>query len=82
MEYNEEEEMKDSEIDSIFAEPKLNEYIFVIDRSGSMNGQPMQLAKEALLLFLHSIPLGSKFNVVSFGTNFEKLFDTSKLYNQ
>ena len=33
--------MKDSEIDSIFAEPKLNEYIFVIDRSGSMFGQPM-----------------------------------------
>jgi von Willebrand factor A domain-containing protein 5 len=31
---------------------------------------------------LHSIPLGSKFNVISFGTNFEKLFHTSKLYNQ
>ena len=41
MNFEEEEEMKDSEIDSIFAEPKLNEYIFVIDRSGSMFGQPM-----------------------------------------
>ncbi len=33
--------MKESEIDTIFPEPKLNEYIFVIDRSGSMFGQPM-----------------------------------------
>jgi von Willebrand factor A domain-containing protein 5 len=58
----------------MFLEPKLNEYIFVIDRSGSMWGQPMNLAKEALLLFLHSLPLNCKFNVVSFGTNYEKLF--------
>lgn len=33
--------MKDSEIHSMFSEPKLNEYVFIIDRSGSMNGKPM-----------------------------------------
>jgi von Willebrand factor A domain-containing protein 5 len=50
--------------------PKLNEYIFVIDRSGSMEGAPIKLANQALKLFLHSLPLGCKFNVVSFGSDF------------
>ena len=29
-------------------EIKLNEYVFLIDRSGSMNGKPIALASEAL----------------------------------
>jgi len=31
---------------------------------------------------LHSIPLGSKFNVISFGSNFTKLFPESVVYNE
>ena len=46
-----------------------------------MSGKPIELAVEALKLFLHSIPLGSKFNVYSFGSDFEKLFDASVVYN-
>jgi hypothetical protein len=47
-----------------------------------MSGKPIELAVEALKLFLHSIPLGSKFNVYSFGSDFEKLFDESVVYNE
>jgi hypothetical protein len=47
-----------------------------------MGGSPIQLAVGALKLFLHSLPIGSKFNVVSFGTDFEKLFPDSVEYNE
>jgi hypothetical protein len=47
-----------------------------------MGGKPIKLAVEALKLFLHSIPIGSKFNVVSFGSGFEKLFVNSVPYNE
>ena len=46
-----------------------------------MGGSPIKLAREALLLFLHSIPVGSKFNVVSYGSNHTKLFPQSVEYN-
>jgi hypothetical protein len=35
-----------------------------------------------LRLFLHSLPLGCKFNVVSFGSNHVKVFKKSFEYNQ
>ncbi|KAK3602215.1 hypothetical protein CHS0354_039961 [Potamilus streckersoni] len=50
------------------------EFIFIIDRSGSMEGKKIQNAKEALLLFLKSIPIDSYFNVIGFGSGFESLF--------
>ena len=36
---------------------------------------------QALKLFLHSLPVGSKFNVVSFGSSYVNLFDHSLTYN-
>ena len=45
------------------------EYIFLIDRSGSMK-YTIELAKEALILFLQSLPTGCKFNICSYGKNF------------
>jgi len=53
------------------------EFIFLLDRSGSMSGTRIENAKMALILFLKSLPPGSYFNVVSFGENFDKLFDES-----
>jgi hypothetical protein len=58
------------------------EYIFLIDRSGSMQGTPIKLAVQALKVFLHSLPLGCFVNVYSFGSKFEILFETSMEYTQ
>ncbi|XP_061170034.1 von Willebrand factor A domain-containing protein 5A-like [Saccostrea echinata] len=58
------------------------EFVFVIDRSGSMGGDRMKKAKEALLLLLKSLPVDCLFNVVSFGSDFSFLFAKSKQYNE
>ena len=55
------------------------EFIFILDRSGSMNGNRMQLAKNAAVLFLKSLPVTSKFNIISFGTNAAKMFENSEI---
>ena len=41
----------------------------------------MEKAKDALILFIKSLPQDTYFNVVSFGTNFEFLFPESVIYN-
>ena len=51
-----------------------DEYWLVIDRSGSMGGQKIKDAKTALVLFVKSLPVGCKFNILGFGSNFETLF--------
>lgn len=61
--------------DFLELEPKLYEYIFLVDRSGSIEGDSIRLAVEAIKLFLHRLPIGSKFNIVSFGSDFCSVFD-------
>ncbi|XP_044132183.1 von Willebrand factor A domain-containing protein 5A-like [Bufo gargarizans] len=67
------------------------EFIFVVDRSGSMecamNSEPNSLqridsAKETLVLLLKSLPLGCYFNIFGFGSHFESFFTESKEYTQ
>ncbi|XP_076095358.1 von Willebrand factor A domain-containing protein 5A-like [Mytilus galloprovincialis] len=58
------------------------EFIFVMDRSGSMKGDRMEKSKAALLLFLKSLPVGCLFNIVSFGSDYSFLFDRSQHYNE
>lgn len=58
------------------------EFIFVMDRSGSMGGDRMEKSKAALLLFLKSLPVGCLFNIVSFGSDYSFLFDRSQQYNK
>jgi len=53
------------------------EFIFLLDRSGSMKGARIERAKQALSLFLRSLPPNCRFNVVSFGTSFVKLYTDS-----
>ena len=58
------------------------EFIFLVDRSGSMSGGFICSARETLILFLKSLPERSYFNIVGFGTQFEKLFTQSVPYTQ
>ena len=53
------------------------EYIFLIDRSGSMSGSRIDMAKTSLTLFLKSLPRDSLFNIVSFGSEFTFLHSES-----
>jgi len=59
---------------------QMKEYIFVIDRSGSMY-QSIKLARLALKLFLQSLPYGSKFNIVSYGSSFKFMYKKSADYD-
>ena len=58
------------------------EFVFLVDRSGSMRGSYIKDAAQTLLLFLKSIPTGCYFNVICFGSHFKRLFPESVPYNQ
>jgi Ca-activated chloride channel family protein len=58
------------------------EVIFVIDRSGSMAGPSIAEVRNALQLCLRSLASGSRFNIVSFGSRYEPLFDRSRAYDE
>ena len=50
-------------------------FIFCIDRSGSMSGKRIYLAKESLLYFIRSLPdSNSNFEIISFGSIYEAMF--------
>ena len=51
-----------------------SEFIFLVDRSGSMSGGFINSARETLILFLKSLPEGCNFNIIGFGSSYEKLF--------
>jgi len=57
-----------------------SEFLFLLDRSGSMSGSRIEMAKSALLLFLKSLPPDCYFNIIGFGDKFEYLFPKSKKY--
>ena len=57
-------------------------FIFLIDRSGSMYGNRINMAKQSLIYFLKSLQEnGSKFNIISFGSEFYSIFDNNRLVN-
>ncbi|XP_078060285.1 von Willebrand factor A domain-containing protein 5A-like isoform X2 [Mustelus asterias] len=67
------------------------EFIFLMDRSGSMGCQMsdddkgrsrIQSAKDTLLLLLKSLPMGCYFNIYGFGSTFKSFFPESVEYNQ
>ncbi|XP_066293427.1 von Willebrand factor A domain-containing protein 5A-like isoform X1 [Branchiostoma lanceolatum] len=57
------------------------EFIFILDRSGSMSGNKIKDARETLLLFLKSLPIGCYFNIVGFGSSHQSLFKGSQQYD-
>jgi Ca2+-binding EF-hand superfamily protein len=58
------------------------EFIFLLDRSGSMQGGQIRRAAEALQLFLRSLPQGCRFNIIGFGCHPELLFDSPVPYDE
>lgn len=46
-----------------------------------MKGKRIEKAKEALVLFIKSLPEDIYFNVVSFGNQSQRLFTNSERYN-
>ncbi|CAJ0745586.1 18116_t:CDS:2 [Entrophospora sp. SA101] len=62
--------------------PIQTEIVFIVDRSGSMQGEPIKKAGQALELFLRSLPEDCYFNVVSFGSSHDSLFPKSQEYSQ
>ncbi|EOA87980.1 hypothetical protein ACJQWK_09136 [Exserohilum turcicum] len=62
--------------------PEKPEIVFVCDRSGSMGGTRIELAKQALKVFLKSLPIGVKFNICSFGWQHSFLWPQSVAYSQ
>ena len=66
--------------DDIKLSPAL--FIFLIDQSGSMAGSPIKVASKALLLFLQSLPVGSYYQIIGFGSNYKVYDNTPKEYNQ
>lgn len=57
------------------------EIVFIVDRSGSMYDK-MDTLKSALHLFLASLPVGTYFNIVSFGQSYSFFWESSQLYNE
>lgn len=58
------------------------EFIFIVDRSGSMSGSKMTQTRSALQLFLRALPANSYFNIIGFGSSHRSLFNTSQPYNE
>lgn len=61
-------------------QPASPEVVFVIDRSGSMEGKITTL-QTALCVFLKSLPVGVCFNICSFGSGYSFMWPKSKVYN-
>ncbi|XP_030842786.1 protein mono-ADP-ribosyltransferase PARP4 [Strongylocentrotus purpuratus] len=52
------------------------EVVLLLDCSTSMKGEPKQDAKKICKMILQSLPEKSRFNVITFGTDFTELFPT------
>ena len=59
------------------------EYLFLVDRSGSMAGRSIQIVKHALLMLLRMLPEEqTMFNIFSFGDGVDSLWRKSQPYHQ
>lgn len=60
-------------------EPSL--FIFLVDQSGSMYGEAIQLVIKSLLIFIQSLPQNSYFQFIGFGSYFTKYNEHPVKYN-
>jgi hypothetical protein len=57
------------------------ELVFLVDRSGSMQGTSIEEVRNALQLCLRSMVAGCHFNIIGFGSTTDALFRQSREYN-
>lgn len=57
-----------------------SEVIFVVDRSGSMQGASIAEVRNALQLCLRSLIAGCRFNIIGFGSSVDPLFHKARDY--
>ena len=57
-------------------------FIFLVDQSGSMSGSRIKIASKALQLFIQSLPVGSYYQIIGFGSNFRKYDNIPKEYKK
>ena len=57
-----------------------SEFIFLVDRSGSMSGEHIYHVKETLILSLKSLPENCLFNMIGFGSYYRSLFPESQRF--
>lgn len=58
------------------------EIIFIADRSGSMGGSKMNTLRDAMTVFLKSLPKECHLNIYSFGSSYSSLWEKSRQYSQ
>ena len=57
-------------------------FIFLIDQSGSMSSSRINIASKAFLLFLQSLPAGSFYQIIGFGSGYKFYDEIPKEYEQ
>lgn len=67
------EEDQKPELEELTGFEEKNFFIFIVDRSGSMSGEKMNTTKEAMLLFMQSLPPDCQFQIIGFGSTYEGL---------
>ena len=68
-----------SENDEEISHPSI--FIFLLDQSGSMSGERIKIASKALELFIQSLPAGSYYQIIGFGSDYKVYEDAPKEYN-
>ncbi|KAL4466767.1 hypothetical protein ABPG74_010364 [Tetrahymena malaccensis] len=76
-------QVKKSFFKATFGEVELMkaEFLLLIDRSGSMAGSNIETAKQSLIFFLKSLPEGSIYNIISFGSDYSIMYSQSVQFN-
>jgi hypothetical protein len=62
--------------------PSHPEIVFIADQSGSMKGSKNDALVSALMVFVKSLPLGVRFNIIAFGRSVKALWPVSQAYSE
>lgn len=73
--------MRENITKNVQTKKNYGEYLFLVDRSGSMSGSRIKILIEALNVCLKSLDKNSRFNIISFGSSFTFLYPNSVLAN-